>query len=95
MAITGFMMPMRVDNEGYVEEFAINGNYDMCFYGAPSSLNQWVHVKMQPGTKARFTHYPTRVSGTLEVGEEFQDGEVVSLYRLIGDKASTIQKYMF
>lgn len=89
ISITGFMMPVRVDNEGMVEEFALNGNYDMCFYGAPSQINQWVHVKMQPGAKARFSHNPTTVSGTLEVGELVENGQVVSLYRLIGDKATT------
>ena len=88
VAITGFMMPVRIDKDGKVEEFALNGNYDMCFYGAPSSLNQWVHVKMNAGAKAKFSHNPTTVSGVLEVGELVQDGEIISLYRLKGDKAS-------
>lgn len=59
---------------------------------APSSLNQWVHVKMQVGSKARFTHYPTTISGTLEVGELIENGEVISLYRLTGEKAKTVQR---
>lgn len=95
VALTGFMMPVRVDNQGMVEEFALNGNYDMCFYGAPSQLNQWVHVKMQAGAKAKFSHSPTTVSGTLEVGEIIQDGEVVSLYRLNGHKVVTQAKRSF
>lgn len=90
VSITGFMMPVRVDGEGYVDEFALNGNYDMCFYGAPSQLNQWVHIKMQPGAKAKFSHNPTNVSGTLEVGELKENGTVVSLYRLTGDKAAMV-----
>jgi hypothetical protein len=89
------MMPVRVDDAGMVEEFALNGNYDMCFYGAPSSLNQWVHVKMQGGAKAKFSHSPTTVSGTLEVGELVQDGEVISLYRLNGHKASAQTRRAF
>lgn len=92
VSITGFMMPVRVDDQGNVDEFALNGNYDMCFYGAPSQLNQWVHVKMQPGAKAKFSHNPTLVSGTLEVGELKENGTVVSLYRLTGDKAATINQ---
>jgi hypothetical protein len=95
VALTGFMMPVRVDDAGMVEEFALNGNYDMCFYGAPSSLNQWVHVKMQGGAKAKFSHSPTTVSGTLEVGELVQDGEVISLYRLNGHKASAQTRRAF
>ncbi len=88
VSLTGFMMPVRVDDTGNVEEFALNGNYDMCFYGAPSQINQWIHVRMQPGAKARFSHSPTTISGTLEVGELIEDGEVISLYRLTGDKAA-------
>ena len=95
VSITGFMMPVRVDSRGDVEEFALNGNYDMCFYGAPSRLNQWVHVKMQPGAKAKFSHNPTTVSGTLEVGEYVIDGEIVSLYRLTGDKAAGNSRRIF
>lgn len=95
VALTGFMMPVRVDDNGMVEEFALNGNYDMCFYGAPSQLNQWVHVKMQGGAKAKFSHSATTVSGTLEVGELVQDGEVISLYRLNGHKVATQTKRRF
>ncbi len=95
VSITGFMMPVDVDDEGFVREFALNGNYDMCFYGAPSQINQWIHVKMQPGAKARFSHNPTTVSGTLEVGELVEDGQVISLYRLTGDKASGASRRLF
>ncbi len=92
VSITGFVIPVDIDNGGNVREFALNGNYDMCFYGAPSQINQWIHVKMQPGAKAAFSHYPTTVSGTLEVGEIVQDGQIISLYRLTGDKASSASR---
>lgn len=89
IALTGFIMPVKIDDQGYVEEFALNGNYDMCFFGAPSRMNQWVHVKMLGGAKAKFSHSPITVMGTLEVGERVENGFVVSLYRLNGDKATT------
>ncbi len=95
VSISGFMMPVRIDDQGNVEEFALNGNYDMCFYGAPSQINQWVHVKMNADAKAKFSHNPTTVSGTLEVGELIEDGEVISLYRLRGDKTSEYQRSLF
>lgn len=87
ISIMGFMMPLRVDDDGKVEEFVLNGNYDRCFYGAPSQINQWIHVKMQPGAGTRATHGSVVVSGTLEVGELIEDGEVISIYRMTGDKA--------
>ncbi len=95
VSITGFMMPVRIDNEGNVAEFALNGNYDMCFYGAPSRINQWVHVKMNEGEKVKFSHSPTTVSGVLEVGELVENGEIISLYRLEGDKASVQNRKLF
>lgn len=95
VSITGFVMPVDVDREGNVREFALNGNYDMCFYGGPSQINQWVHVKMRDGAKAGFTHEPTTVSGTLEVGELVEDGQVISLYRLTGDKTSSASRSAF
>lgn len=95
VSVTGFVMPVDVDKEGNVREFALNGNYDMCFYGGPSQINQWVHVKMRDGAKARFSHSPTTVSGTLEVGELVEDGQVISLYRLTGDKTSSASKSGF
>lgn len=95
VSITGFVMPVNVDDEGNVREFALNGNYDMCFYGGPSKINQWVHVKMKDGAKARFSHNPTTVSGTLEVGEVIENGQVMSLYRLNGDKTLTASRGSF
>lgn len=95
VTISGFMMPVDVDREGRVTEFALNGNYDRCFYGAPSQINQWVHVKMHPGAYATFSHSPVSVSGTLEVGELTEGDEVISLYRLSGEKATTARRGMF
>lgn len=95
ISIAGFMMQLRVDDDGNVEEFVLNGSYDRCFYGAPSEINQWIHVKMQPGKGTRASHSPINVSGTFEVGELIEDGEVVSLYRMTGDKAVTRQRRAF
>ncbi|MCU0237921.1 MAG: DUF3299 domain-containing protein [Pyrinomonadaceae bacterium] len=90
--LIGYMMPGEVDDQGNVSEFALNGNYDMCFYGAPSQINNWVHVKMPEGKKAPFSHNPIVVYGTLEVGEEVQNEQIVSIYRLKGDTVTTNQK---
>ncbi len=95
VSVAGFMMPVRVDDDGNVEEFVLNGNYDRCFYGAPSKINQWIHVKMHAGKGIRASHSPIVVSGTLEVGELLEDGQVVSLYRMIGDKAAAQRRSMF
>ncbi len=91
VGLSGFMLPYEVDDDGNVSEFALNGNFDMCYFGAPVALNEWIMVKMDKNIKVKYTHKPIQVYGVLEVGEENKDGDVVSLYRLnlekLGDYA--------
>ena len=82
VSLSGFMLPYQVDDNGNVSEFSLNGNYDMCYFGAPVSINEWVMVKIGKNLKVKYTHLPIRVYGTFEVGEELKDGEVLSVYRL-------------
>ncbi|MGH7162583.1 MAG: hypothetical protein ACREID_03790, partial [Planctomycetota bacterium] len=54
-----------------------------CCYGVMPRMNEWVHVKMAPGKKAKFAiHVPLVAYGTLAVGEQIEDGIVMSLYRM-------------
>jgi hypothetical protein len=91
VALSGYMLPYKVDDEGDVSEFSLNGNYDMCYFGAPVALNEWVMVKLNNNLKVKYTHRPIKVFGVLEVGEDNKDGDVTSLYRLnlekLGDYA--------
>lgn len=88
IAISGFMMPLDQDPDG-ATEFVLNGNYDMCGFGGPVSINGWMMVKYIGKGKAPYTHLPITVFGTLEVGEERRDGRVVSLYRMKADAVTT------
>ncbi len=88
VALSGFMMPLDQDPDG-ATEFVLNGNYDMCGFGGPVSINQWVMVKYAGKGKVPFTHLPLTVFGTLDVGEEKRDGRVYSLYRMKADAVST------
>lgn len=86
--ITGFMLPIDLDEAGS-NRYILNGSLDMCYFGAPVRINEWIMVTMNQGKKARFTHLPMRVTGVLEVGEEIRNGRIMSLYRLHGDDALT------
>ncbi|MCI0387667.1 MAG: DUF3299 domain-containing protein [Acidobacteria bacterium] len=88
VSVSGFMMPINADPEG-ATEFVLNGNYDMCGFGGPVSMNEWMLVKYVGKGKVPYTHLPMTVFGTLEVGEEYRDGRVYSLYRLQANAAST------
>lgn len=89
VSIAGFMLPVKVDDDNQVTQFAINGNQDLCYYGAPTEVDDWIVVQMKPGKKAPFSHRPITIYGTLEVGEEYQEGELVSVYRMEADAVAT------
>lgn len=86
VSISGFMLPVEDDGNGRVSLFVLNGNYDMCYFGAPVMMNQWIVVRAREGQPVLFSHSPIRVYGQLEVGEEVRDGRVVSLYRMQADR---------
>ena len=86
--LKGFMLPLDLDAQG-VTKFMLNASIDMCYFGAPVRLNDWIMITMKTGKKARFTHLPTAVWGRIEVGEEIRNGRTVSIYRLVADDAKT------
>lgn len=90
--LMGYMLPGETDSEGKVSEFALNGNYDMCYYGAPSQINNWVQVRMENGKRIPFSHTPVTAYGILEVGEETKDGQIISVYRLRGESVMSNRK---
>ena len=89
VAISGYMLPYQVDDNGYVSQFSLNGNYDMCYFGAPVSINEWVMVLTNTEQKVKYTHKPITVLGTFEVGEQFVDGEVSSVYRIVLERVKS------
>ncbi len=88
ISLSGFMMPIDEDPEGS-REFVLNGNFDMCGFGGPTSINQWVVVKYTGNGRVPYTHLPMTVFGELDVGEEYKDGNLFSIYRMKAKAAST------
>jgi hypothetical protein len=88
VAINGFMMPIDQNREGSME-FVLNGNFDMCGFGGPVSINQWIVVKYMGSGRVPYTHLPMSVFGELEVGEEYRDGWLFSIYRMKAKAVST------
>jgi hypothetical protein len=84
VSVDGFMLPLDYDKGG-VSTFILNASYDMCQFGAPTVVTQRVDVTMTGNRRTAYTHTAIRVYGILEVGEEYQGGEVVSIYRMKAD----------
>ena len=81
--LIGFMVPMEIDARGRVKSFTLVKDQMMCCFGVPPAMNDWVSVTMPEGGAIRYERdVPVAVYGKLRVGEEIEDGYVISLYRL-------------
>ena len=86
VAIEGYMVPIDVEGER-IQSFILTNSMMMCCYGAMPWINEWIFVEMQNEEGAGFFNdVVIRAKGTLEVGEEIEDGMVISLYRMKGDE---------
>ena len=85
VVIEGYMVPIDVDGER-IKSFILTNSRMMCCYGAMPWINEWIFVEMENKDGADFFNDTTiRVKGILDVGEEIEDGMVISLYRMRGD----------
>jgi len=69
------------------EKAAVFSDFEVCYFGAPVRMNEWVLVTMKGGKRAKFTHLATTVKGRLDVGEEMRNGRVACPHRLEADVA--------
>lgn len=92
--IVGFMVPVEVDNKGGVKSFALTQNQMYCCFGVPPSMNEWVMVTMEGAPAKYYSDLPVAVFGTLEVGEQFEDGYVMSVYRMKSDKVMDVRELL-
>jgi len=82
----GFVIPIKL-HRGSTREFLLVRDHSLCCFGRLPRMNEWISVKM-PENKSvpRFDlQTPLTVMGTLEVGEEYQDGDILSIYRMKAD----------
>jgi hypothetical protein len=87
VAVKGFMLPLKVDAEsGLVTEFLIMRDQSMCCYGAVPKINQWISVTMTGKGVRPMMDQPVTLYGKLHVGEMRENGYLVGIYRLDGDK---------
>jgi hypothetical protein len=84
VAVNGYMIPLST--EARPKEFVIVASLWDCCFGKPPAINHGIIVSFPQG--AEYTDFPVLVIGTMEVGEEREDGEVTSVYRL---RASQVQ----
>lgn len=77
--IQGFMQP-EIDGESDVETFLLIN--DACGCDGTPKLNEIVYCVMPDGQRAKIVPGVVRVIGTLYVGEDKEEGEVIGIYNL-------------
>jgi hypothetical protein len=84
VCIAGYMITLGEVED--IREFLIVESGWSCCFGVPPDVNQVIEVRIpkdKPGVE--FTTTPIAVSGVLDVGEEVEDGFVISVYRIKAD----------
>lgn len=88
VTLQGFMVPSEVER-GKIKSFVLLQNTMGCCFGVMPMMNEWVYVSMEPGKASEFyPDLPISVFGTIEVGEEIEQGTVISLYRMKAEKVT-------
>jgi len=83
VALRGFMVPIDV-MRNKARTFLLVRNRLACCFGIPTSVNEWVYIRMEGDKTAEYAKdIPVTVCGVLEVGESISDGMVMSIYRMV------------
>ena len=85
VALKGFMLPLKVEG-GLVTELLIMRDQSMCCYGAVPKINEWVSVKMTGKGVKPIMDQPVTLFGTLHVGEIRENGYLVGIYAMDGQR---------
>ena len=85
IALRGFMLPLKVD-QGLVTEMLIMRDQSMCCFGTSPKINEWVSVKMSEKGVKPVMDQPVTLFGKLKVGEMRENGYLVGIYEMMGDK---------
>ena len=86
LRLSGYMLPVEMDGEN-VATFILVRNQAMCCFGRTPEMNEWVMVRFRGGSSVPMNmDRPISVSGNFEVGEELEEGAVVSLYRMVAER---------
>lgn len=86
LGVQGFMMPIEI-KRNQVKSFLLVRNQMACCFGMMLGFNEWVFIRCPEDKPADFVpDVVITVYGTMEVGEEIQDGAVMSIFRMRCDE---------
>ncbi len=83
--LTGYMMPLQVEN-GRAKKFVMMRDVNTCCYGAVPRMNDYLVVTMKGEGVEAIQDVPVDLIGVFHVDQRYEDGYVVSLFTLDGEK---------
>lgn len=87
--VTGFMLPVRMDG-GLVTELLLMRDQMMCCYGVIPNMNEWVVVRLKKGVRP-LLDVPVAFYGVLKVGPMYEQGYLVGIYLLDGERMTVAE----
>lgn len=90
VAAAGYMITLGEVED--IREFLLVESGWSCCFGIPPDVNQVIEVRIPkelPGIE--FTTTPIAVMGVMDVGEEVEDGFVISVYRIQAEKVVDVE----
>ncbi|MBL9139277.1 MAG: hypothetical protein JNK85_25640 [Verrucomicrobiales bacterium] len=85
ISLKGFMLPLKVE-KGLVTELLMMRDQSMCCYGTVPRINEWVSVKMVGTGVKPIMDQAVTLFGKLKVGEMYENGYLVGIYSLDGER---------
>jgi hypothetical protein len=79
------MLPLKVEG-GLVTELLVMKDQSMCCFGTVPKINEWVSVKMVSKGVKPIMDQPITLFGKLNVGEMRENGYLVGIYSMDGEK---------
>lgn len=85
IALEGFMLPLKVE-DSLVTEMLIMRDQSMCCFGSVPKINEWVSIRMTGKGVQPVMDEPVTIYGKLKVGEIRENGYLVGIYEMDGER---------
>lgn len=83
VAVTGFMLPLKVEN-GLVTELLLMRDQSMCCFGTVPEINEWISIKADKTGFKPINDQAVTFFGELKVDEIRENGYLVGIYEMDG-----------
>lgn len=85
IALTGYLMPLQIEN-GLAKKFIMMRDITTCCFGNVPNMNEYVIVTMKSGGVKPIQDVPVVLVGIFKIEEKYENGYVVALYQMDGEK---------